>query len=192
MCMASQIFSEAPSTERAPRKGPRGQLLYTCFFPSPILSLAHSLALFALLCSTDAFYLMFFPVPFHCDLSHPTFFTLYCFLSLSLLVSPPHECWWHWFPYNWAKITDYRERERLYIPRELKSIQLAVLWCQVFSSQKREHSTNAVCTNSSKPAKANFPNFCLVVVKFWGKLATSWPLPQMLRPSKPTWINISR
>lgn len=191
ICMAFYIFSEAPSTERAPRKGPRGQLLYTCFFPSPILSLAHSLALFALLCSTDAFYLMFF----HCDLSHTTIFTLYSFLSFSSCLSS-----------SWMLMTlispqlsqDYRlqgAREALHSQRTqiyptcsaMMPGNQAKFFCFFFFLEKGAQQKCSV----HKPAKADFPNFCLVVVKFWGKLATSWPLPQMLRPSEPTWINIS-
>lgn len=122
------------------RKGPKGgsqgsaTSVHKLFFPSPRFPDLHTPSL-CLLCSVppaDAFF-FFFSFTSYRSLNPYFSSSTLCFPSLSFHVSP-RECWWQRFPYSRAavqprsQITE-RERERLYIPGEAKSIQRAVLRC---------------------------------------------------------------
>lgn len=180
-----------PQHRRGPKKMVPGfSFCIHSIFPFPIPGLAHSLTLFAVLCSTCCYResLRFFPMLFF-----PR--TFYFSLTLFLLVSLPHECWWHWFSYNWAALEPRLQIagcERGFTFPEnpnLSNLQCCDAWqpSQVFFPA----SVNPACIHGSKPGKADFLQFCLVLVNFWSTLAPLWPLVQMLRPSKPTGINIS-
>lgn len=126
--MSSQILSEASGTERAPREGPGVSTasVYMLFSPSNIpLSASHT-PLLCLLCSvppaaTDTFV---FARVFSLWLLQINIFSV----TLSFLMNVDDID----FPTTEAAVElrfQITGRDRLYIPREPKSIQLAVLRC---------------------------------------------------------------
>lgn len=191
------------------RKGPKGgsqgsaTSVHKLFFPSPRFPDLHTPSL-CLLCSVppaDAFF-FFFSFTSYRSLNPYFSSSTLCFPSLSFHVSP-RECWWQRFPYSRAavqprsQITE-RERERGFTFPEkpnLSSVQCCDAWqpnwvAFFFSHSKTEHSQRSAHTQAPNQRRRIFLIF-FAVVEFCRELAAMWPLPQMLRRSKPARINIS-
>ena len=214
LCLSSQILSEASSAERAPREGPRGQRnfsLQAFFSLSPIPRFAHSLTLFALLrstCSHRCFYTSHRSLnPYFSSftLCFPTLFSCLSFSSWMLMttISLLPSC-------SSAKITDYREKERerererqrerergFTFPEKpnLSNLQCCCAWqpnrVAFFFLTQRQSTASAAHTHAAPNQRRRIFLIFFVVVEFCSELAAMWPLPQMLRRSKPARINIS-
>lgn len=177
--MAFQILSEAPNTERAPSKWSQGSAsVYILYFPFQFPAL-HTPSLCLLCCvppaATETLYFVFSGAFFTAGSLRPNFLlfllpSLFFFLSLLLMNVDDID-----FP-ELHLSQDYRlqgAREALHSQRIQIYPTCSDPWqpSQFFFLATRGSTINPACMHSSKPAKADFTHFCLVVVKFWSPLA---------------------
>lgn len=147
-----QHASNSSCLQPCESNGWRAQYAYLHFFT--LLSSTCCYKYFLHICFFQRFFNLASPNPYFWSSS----------LSPAASVSTPpsfHECSSHRFPYSSSELkAKIRGSERLYIPREPKSIQLTVVTGNQTLFTERGTMVSAACACGSTPSKADFSHFC--------------------------------